>query len=67
MISLPTDLTATERSALAVAVELERGTHLPPAVRQALVRHLQPLEEEGRRLRLHPAAQSALPRTAPSV
>jgi integrase len=49
MIPLATDITAEEADALTVAAQLDKGKQLPPGVRQALVRHLQPLEETARR------------------
>jgi hypothetical protein len=52
MIQLATDVTWDEAEAMAVAARLDKGKQLPLKVRQALARHLQPLEETVRRRHL---------------
>jgi hypothetical protein len=62
MTTLATKITSAEADALTIAARLDKGKQLPLEVRQALGRHLQPLEEEARRRRLDVVATSALRR-----
>jgi hypothetical protein len=63
MITLPAELTREGVAALSAANQLEARQHLPLAVRRALARHLQPLEDEARRLNLSQIALSVLKRS----
>jgi hypothetical protein len=62
MIPLATDITAEEADAMTVAARLVKGKQLSLRVRQALARHIQPLEEAARRRHLDATARYTIRR-----